>query len=191
MYYLPKVAESKRSSLSEEEKERCDVLVRMIPGQNTKEIIAENVDGYLVLDETIYYAQEGKIHTTTSGTETELSEGGYQVKIEGDACYLVNALGKPVTSAGSAGIIVEDRVYKVDENGKISYVKKNPIAADGSSYELQGTGSQMQLVRRSSSGSKTIARADYGVQSYCIVDNSIFSALMWKRLQMEMVQPYL
>lgn len=115
VYYLPKVAESKRSSLSEEEKERCDVLVRMIPGQNTKEIIAENVDGYLVLDETIYYAQEGKIHTTTSGTETELSEGGYQVKIEGDACYLVNALGKPVTSAGSAGIIVEDRVYKVDE----------------------------------------------------------------------------
>ena len=94
MYYLPKVAESKRSSLSEEEKERCDVLVRMIPGQNTKEIIAENVDGYLVLDETIYYAQEGKIHTTTSGTETELSEGGYQVKIEGDACYLVNASWK-------------------------------------------------------------------------------------------------
>ena len=44
--------------------------------------------------------------------------------------YLVNALGKPVTSAGSAGITVEDRVYKVDENGKISYVKKNPIAAD-------------------------------------------------------------
>lgn len=80
---------------------------------------------------------------------------------------------------------LEDRVYKVDENGKISYVKKNPIAADDSSYELQGTGSQMQLVRRSSSGSKTIAKADYGVQSYCIVDNSIFSALMWKRLQME------
>ena len=79
------------------------------------------------MDETIYYAQEGKIHTTTSGTETELSEGGYQVKIEGDACYLVNALGKPVTSAGSAGITVEDRVYKVDENGKISYVKKNPV----------------------------------------------------------------
>lgn len=49
-------------------------------GTEYKEIIAENVDGYLVLDETIYYAQEGKIHTTTSGTETELSEGGYQVK---------------------------------------------------------------------------------------------------------------
>ena len=106
-------------------KERCDVLVRMIPGQNTKEIIAENVDGYLVLDETYLLCPGGKIHTATSGTETELSEGGYQVKIDGDACYLVNALGKPVTSAGSAGITVEDRVYKVDENGKISYVKKN------------------------------------------------------------------
>ncbi len=93
VYYLPKVAE-KQNRLFQKREGRCDVLVRMIPGQNTKEIIAENVDGYLVLDETIYYAQDGKIHTATSGTETELSEGGYQVKIEGDACYLVNALGK-------------------------------------------------------------------------------------------------
>ena len=174
VYYLPKVAESRKSSLSDEEKELCDVLVRMMPGQNTKEIIAENVDGYLVLDGTIYYAQDGKIHTATSGTEAELSEGGYQVKIDGNACYLVTALGKPVTGKGSAGITIEDRVYKVDENGKISYVKKNSVAADGNSYELQGSGSQTQLVKKTSSGSKTIARADYGVQSYCIVDNSIF-----------------
>ncbi len=174
VYYLPKVSESKKSSLSEEEKELCDVLVRMIPGQNTKEIIAENVDGYLVVDETIYYAQDGKIHTAVSGTETELSEGGYQVKIDGNACYLVTALGKTVTGKGSTGIIIEDRVYKIDENGKISYVKKNPAAADGNSYELQGNGAQMQLVKKISSGSKTIAKADYGVQSYCIVDNSIF-----------------
>ncbi len=41
----------------------------------------------------------------------------------------------------------------------------------------------MQLVKRSSSGSKAIARADYGVQSYCIVDNSIFfSAYVEKML---------
>ena len=174
VYYLPKVDESRKSSLSDEEKEMCDVLMRMIPGQNTKEIIAENVDGYLVLDGTIYYAQEGKIHTATSGAETELSAGGYQVKIDGDACYLVNALGKPVTAKESSNITVEDRVYRIDENGKISYVKKNPAAADGNSYELQGTGSLMQLVKRTASGSKTIIKADYGVQSYCIVDNSIF-----------------
>ena len=174
VYYLPKVAESRKSSLSDEEKELCDVLVRMMPGQNTKEIIAENVDGYLVLDGTIYYAQEGKIHTAASGTEVELSEGGYQVKIDGNACYLVTALGKPVTVKGSNNITIEDRVYKVDENGKISYVKRNPVAADGNSYELQGSGSQTQLVKKTSSGSKTIARADYGVQSYCIVDNSVF-----------------
>ena len=138
VYYLPKVAENRKSSLSEEEKGLCDVLVRMIPGQNTKEIIAENVDGYLVLDETIYYAQNGKIYTATSGTETELSESGYQVKIDGNACYLVNSFGKAVTGKESTGIAIEDRVYKIDENGKISYVKKNPAAADGNSYELQG-----------------------------------------------------
>lgn len=174
VYYLPKVAENRKSSLSEEEKDLCDVLVRMIPGQNTKEIIAENVDGYLVLDETIYYAQDGKIYKATSGTEIELSESGYQVKIDGNACYLINSFGKAVTGKESTGIAIEDRVYKIDENGKISYVKKNPAAADGNSYELQGNGAQMQIVKKTSSGSRAIIKADYGVQSYCIVDNSIF-----------------
>ena len=112
VYYLPKVAENRKSSLSEEEKGLCDVLVRMIPGQNTKEIIAENVDGYLVLDETIYYAQDGKIYTATSGTEIELSESGYQVKIDGNACYLINSFGKAVTGKESTGIArpcIQDR----------------------------------------------------------------------------------
>lgn len=36
VYYLPKVAESKRSSLSEEEKERCDVLVLYDTGTEYK-----------------------------------------------------------------------------------------------------------------------------------------------------------
>ncbi len=32
----------------------------------------------------------------------------------------------------------------------------------------------MQIVKKTSSGSRAIIKADYGVQSYCIVDNSIF-----------------
>ena len=44
VYYLPKVSESSRAGLSDSEKALCDVLTRMIPGQKTKEIIAENVD---------------------------------------------------------------------------------------------------------------------------------------------------
>ena len=65
---------------------------------------------------------------------------------------------------------------------KSDYVKKNPAAADGNSYELQGNGAQMQIVKKTSSGSRAIIKADYGVQSYCIVDNSIFSVLMWKKM---------
>ena len=100
-------------------------------------------------------------------------------------------MGKPVTAKESSNITVEDRVYRIDENGKISYVKKNPAAADGNSYELQGTGSLMQLVKRTTSGSKTIIKADYGVQSYCIVDNSgFFQRLCGKDCRWKMVQPY-
>ncbi len=62
VYYLPKVDSSKTSSLTEEEKKRCDVLVRIIPGSGQKEIIADHVSGYLVLWDKIYYAQNQKIY---------------------------------------------------------------------------------------------------------------------------------
>ena len=60
----------------------CGRLVRMIPGQAVKEIIAEDVDGYLVVDGTIYYAQGGRIHSATSGTETAVGEESYKVQIQ-------------------------------------------------------------------------------------------------------------
>ena len=57
VYFLPKVKESQLSRLSEAEKGLCNKLFRMMPGRNTKELIAENVEGYLVLDDIIYYSQ--------------------------------------------------------------------------------------------------------------------------------------
>ena len=65
VYFLPKVKESQKQGLSEAERGLCDKLFRMRPGSDTKELIAENVDGYMVLGDIIYYSQAGKIYQAT------------------------------------------------------------------------------------------------------------------------------
>ena len=85
-------------------------------GQAVKEIIAEDVDGYLIVDGTIYYAQGGKIHSATSGTETAVGEESYKVQIRDGSCYLTDSLGNIVTLENGTVMEMGDRSYRLEEN---------------------------------------------------------------------------
>ena len=173
VYYLPKVSESSRAGLSDSEKALCDVLTRMIPGQKTKEIIAENVDGYLVLDDVIYYSQEGEIYSAESGKSAAVGEAQYQIELSDGSLYLRDILGNPAVS--DSGIVeMEDRRYKVGEDGKIEDVEKGETALNGVTYHLRGNGVQAAVYGRDSGGDRQLISEAYGVQGFCIVDNSIY-----------------
>ena len=173
VYYLPKVSESSRAGLSDSEKALCDVLTRMIPGQKTKEIIAENVDGYLVLDDVIYYSQEGEIYSAESGKSAAVGEAQYQIELSDGSLYLRDILGNPAVS--DSGIVeMEDRRYKVGEDGKIEDVEKGETALNGVTYHLRGNGVQAAVYGRDSVGDRQLISEAYGVQGFCIVDNSIY-----------------
>ena len=173
VYYLPKVSESSRAGLSDSEKALCDVLTRMIPGQKTKEIIAENVDGYLVLDDVIYYSQEGEIYSAESGKFAAVGEAQYQIELSDGSLYLRDILGNPAVS--DSGIVeMEDRRYKVGEDGKIEDVEKGETALNGVTYHLRGNGVQAAVYGRDSGGDRQLISEAYGVQGFCIVDNSIY-----------------
>ena len=173
VYYLPKVSESSRAGLSDSEKALCDVLTRMIPGQKTKEIIAENVDGYLVLDDVIYYSQEGEIYSAESGKSAAVGEAQYQIELLDGSLYLRDILGNPAVS--DSGIVeMEDRRYKVGEDGKIEDVEKGETALNGVTYHLRGNGVQAAVYGRDSGGDRQLISEAYGVQGFCIVDNSIY-----------------
>ena len=173
VYYLPKVSESSRAGLSDSEKALCDVLTRMIPGQKTKEIIAENVDGYLVLDDVIYYPQEGEIYSAESGKSAAVGEAQYQIELSDGSLYLRDILGNPAVS--DSGIVeMEDRRYKVGEDGKIEDVEKGETALNGVTYHLRGNGVQAAVYGRDSVGDRQLISEAYGVQGFCIVDNSIY-----------------
>lgn len=174
VYYLPLVKESEESRLTEAEKKLCGRLVRMIPGQAVKEIIAEDVDGYLIVDGTIYYAQEGKIHSARSGTEIAVGEESYQVQIKDGGCYLTDAFGTIVLPEDGNTIEIGDRSYRLEEDGEIRYVKRRDVSVNGFSYGLKGSGSKMSVSIEDEGVTKGRITGENGVQSFCIVDNSIF-----------------
>lgn len=174
VYYLPLVKESDRSKLTEAEKSLCGRLVRMIPGQNVKEIIAEDVDGYLILDGTVYYAQGGKIHSSQSGTEMAVGDVAGSVQIKDGNCYLVDSLGNTILPKNGAAVEIGDRSYRLEEDGQIRYVKRRTVSVNGNSYELKGNGSQMAVSIEADGNTKDKITGEYGVQSFCIVDNSIY-----------------
>lgn len=174
VYYLPLVKESEKGKLTESEKALCGRLVRMIPGQAVKEIIAEDVDGYLVVDGTIYYAQGGKIHSAASGTETAVGEEGYKVQIRDGSCYLTDSLGNIVTPENGTVVEMGDRSYRLEENGAIRYVKRRDVSVNGVTFRLKGDGTGMMVLMESDGASRAAITGEYGVQSFCIVDNFIF-----------------
>lgn len=174
MYYLPKVKESQRSRLTDAEKGLCDKLIRMIPGRATKELIADQVDGYLVLGNTIYYSQSGKMKATTSGTEVATGQNGYLVVIKDDNCYLVDGLGNPAVAEDGNNVSVGDRIYRIDEDGRISNVKHGPTNLEGKTYHLSGSGTNASVYVKQDGEDRALIRENYGVQSYCIVDNQIY-----------------
>lgn len=182
VYYLPMVKESQFSLLSQQEKELCNKLFRMIPGHDVKELIADHVDGFLVLDDVIFYSQEGKIYTATSGVEYTTGDERYSVIIEADDCYLVDEKGDKVVSEEENLITVGDRTYQVDRNGKIRSVKQADIVINGSTYYLSGNGTNSTLSVKTQEGDKSLIKEPYGIQSYCIVDKEIyFSAYVDKK----------
>lgn len=174
VYFLPKVKESQLSRLTEAEKGLCDKLFRMIPGRNTKELIAENVGGYLVLDNTIYYAQNGQIQSAVSGVEVSTGEERYSVLIKDDSCYLVDELGNPAVAEDGDSISIGDRIYRIEEDGKIKYVKRGQPVIDGRTYYLSGSGTKSSVSVKQDGSDSVVIRENYGVQSYCIVDNQIY-----------------
>lgn len=177
VYFLPKVRENQLSGITEAEKDLCNKLFRMIPGRNTKELIAENVDGYLVLNDTVYYAQAGQICSAVSGTEMATGVSRYSVVIRDASCYLVDGMGNPVTVETGDSMSVGDRVYRIEQDGKIKYVERGPVTMDGKTYYLKGAGASASVNVKQDSNDMVLIKDKYGVQSYCIVDNQIYFSI--------------
>ena len=175
VYYLPKVKSSERSSLTERQNELCDTLFRVMPGSSHKELIAKNVGGYLVLDDTIYYSQDYKIFSAVSGTSVPIGDEQFSVSVENGSCYLTDGNGQPVEGDKNGNFQIGSRLYQLGDQGKILSVTQNEISVGDDVYFLDDPSGGRKGIYRKSEGKKNeILRSDYGIQSFCIVNQKIY-----------------
>lgn len=175
LYYLPKVQESQAGDLSQEELELCDTLFRVLPGSGEKEMIAEDVGGFIVLGDVIYYSQNSHIYSAQSGTAMAMGGGQITVKIEEGECYLVDSAGQPAKGDGSGYVSIGDRLYRLDRSGRVLEVRHGQETVDGYTYSLKTvSGNKQAVFRKGAGGSEAVAQGEYGVQSYCIAGQKLY-----------------
>ena len=184
IYYLPQVTSQTLSSLSPDEQKLCNRLYRMKPGDSEKELLAENATGFLVLDDgSVYYASDGQIQKAEVGTVYSVGEAQYRVLVKDNACYLVDASGEPVSGDSSGNQVVGDRLYDLNQDGRINGVYPADRTYDQAEFTLEQNSSGVTALYRMESGGtkEVIAQSDYGINSFCIADGMIYYSAYIRR----------
>ena len=184
IYYLPQVTSQTLSSLSPDEQKLCNRLYRMKPGDSEKELLAENATGFLVLDDgSVYYASDGQIQKAEAGTVYSVGEAQYRVLVKDNACYLVDASGEPVSGDSSGNQVVGDRLYDLNQDGRINGVYPADRTYDQAEFTLEQNSSGVTALYRIESGGtkEVIAQSDYGINSFCIADGMIYYSAYIRR----------
>lgn len=184
IYYLPQVTSQTLSSLSPDEQKLCNRLYRMKPGDSEKELLAENATGLLVLDDgSVYYASDGQIQKAEAGTVYSVGEAQYRVLVKDNACYLVDASGEPVSGDSSGNQVVGDRLYDLNQDGRINGVYPADRTYDQAEFTLEQNSSGVTALYRMESGGtkEVIAQSDYGINSFCIADGMIYYSAYIRR----------
>lgn len=179
IYYLPQVTTQTLSSLSKEEQELCNRLFRIKPGDPQKELLAEAATGYLVLEDgRIYYASDGEIKETLTGTFYPIGEEKYHIQVKDGACYLIDAMGEILTGDEKGGRSIGGRVYTLDREGKIMGVDPAEQRYEDVVFTLEADPQdpvKKAIYKEKKDGQKTVAaQAAFGIDSFCIADDRLY-----------------
>lgn len=147
-------------------------LYRIQAGAEQRELIAEDVEGYRVVDGDIYYQSGGRLrltdHSREDTTVPDFSEvEDFRVDISaGDRAYLYTEDGRPVTQSSEEFKAGNFR-YELASDGEIlSVAEKTTVNTGGYTYSIEGDdafGSAISRVVRTSDadGKKEIISSEF------------------------------
>ena len=166
VYYLP-YTDTEESEDSYTNKN----LYRMELGASVRELVAEDVEGYRVVDGEIYYQSKGRLHVTNrAGVDTTVPDFSqvedFRLDISsGDRAYLYTADGRAVTlqqEAFKAG----NFTYELAADGEIlSVAEKTTVNTGGYTYSIEGDDAFgraiSRVARTDSEGKKEIISSEF------------------------------
>ena len=170
IYFLPL---SDKEELSSEEEELNGTLFRMKPGDEVRQIVAEDVEGYKVLDGSIWYYSKGSLHKTETARDDSRKnkpkkssgEEVYYVEVRDGAASLLDEYGDPVTSE-SGEVKGRGFTYYLNSDGTIRGVnQKTTVNTGGYTYYAEGDtafGSRIsRIMRKDADGRAEIISAEF------------------------------
>lgn len=167
IYYLLSTDTPKKG-----EEETNKTLYRMRPGDEKRQIVARDVEGYKVLDGTVYYYADGSLQQTTSFSEDSTvnpplnDADSYEVDISsGNAAYLLDSYGDPVTGEDEA-LKAGNFTYKLGADGEILSVReKTSVNKSGYTFSIEAGklfGKQVsRVLRENGSGEKEVISSEF------------------------------
>lgn len=172
IYFLPL---SQEEELTEAEEKINGILYRMKPGDTKRQIVARDVEGYKVLEGTVWYYADGRLQQTATASEDDttnpkrtVSSGDevYTVEIMDGAAYLVDSGGTMVTEAEDGTLKGRGFTYYLNEDGTIRGVKeKTTVNTGGYTYYAESDtafGTELsRMMRRDSQGNQEIISAEF------------------------------
>lgn len=114
------------------------MLLRVMRDSDDTELIAENVTGYTVQQNNVWYCSDGEIQHFEKETEGTAVVGSYTVTEENGSWYLKDGYGRNVSGSGGYETIGR-RVYRV-EDGRIKYVRPDTQKIDNYTFRCENVG---------------------------------------------------
>jgi len=149
-------------------------LMRFRKNAGQEEIISENVSGYVLQNESVWYAKDGGIvcFAKSSAGRTP-GESGYTVSEESGKFCLLDNTGNKVS--GQDYVTVGDRIYRVAD-GTIKYVKPAPQSVGSQTFLLNSASVDNKIYL---SGGSVYLEQGKGIDCLCAVGNKLYySAIM-------------
>ncbi len=157
IYFLPY---SEKEDLNTEEKKINKTLYRMKPGDEYREIVAQNVEGYKAMEDGVYYMSSGKVYHTTGAVKDEtktvyvsnsIDIDDFNFEINEEGLFLRDREGNPVRTSDNSKR-VGSFTYYLSEEGEVTGVReKTAVTTGGWTYYTEtdtSTGKSISKIMR-------------------------------------------
>lgn len=180
-YYLP-CPDRSDTQLAEVAPSLYHTLYRMRGDGEMLEIVAREVEDYIIFEGGIYVAQFGRIQRIDTNDEFETQVPGIYARVEHDEIYLHDTLGRTLKSDSDGSIHYGDRIFTMYSN-RIEDVNPAPRVKDHISYYLKETenGGSNDIYRNVNGQEELFEAQGQTIDSFCIAGDWIYYSAYIRR----------
>lgn len=174
VYYLP-CPERADSKLANVSSVLVHTLYRMKKKDHVREVVAEEVQDYVLYKGAIYVMQYGRIQMLAEADSYEVLKDDLFAEVEEDGIYLYHVLGNQLQTSADGTLQIGDRLYKMKGNRIESVSKAECRDGDAIWYlKTEGGAAQSELYQMKAGTESVFDRQGIQINSFCKAGDYIY-----------------